>query len=323
MTQAHSIDTPRRSAGHPLTIALADIKLAHSVFALPFALLGAFLAAGIEPRWGRFAGQLGLVIACMVLARTWAMLLNRLADRAIDAGNPRTSRRALASGRLTARAGWAIAGACAALFLLACLLFRIAYGNPWPIALSPLVLAWLGFYAWTKRFTFLCHAFLGSALAISPLAAVIAIDPAHLAMSPSALAVAGSVSAVGVAVALLSGFVLLWVAGFDIAYALQDLDFDRAAGLHSVPARFGWKGALWIARALHALAFAMLILAVRTAPALGPITYAASAGVGALLVYEHAVLARRGAAGIPMAFFTINGFVSVLLGAAGITDILV
>lgn len=310
---------------HPLSTALADIKLAHSVFALPFALLGAFLA-GANPgaiEWPRFAGQLALVVACMVLARTWAMLLNRLADRRIDAGNPRTARRALASGRLTARAGWTIAASCAALFLASCALFLVLFDNPWPIALSPLVLAWLAFYAWTKRFTFLCHLILGSALAISPVAAIIAVNPVHLGMSADALAFAGAISPVGVASILLASFVLLWVAGFDIAYALQDLDFDRSARLHSVPARFGWQGALHIARILHIGAFLCLILAVRAAPGLGVITYGAASIVGALLIYEHLVLIRRGAAGIPMAFFTINGVVSVILGFAGITDTLV
>lgn len=306
----------------PLTAALSDIKLAHSVFALPFAVLAAFLAAAPFPNPSRFAAQLALVVVCMVLARTWAMLLNRLADRKIDADNPRTARRALAAGRLTPRAGWAIAAACAALFLLTCSAFHILLHNPWPIALAPLVLAWLALYAYTKRFTFLCHFFLGSALAISPIAAVIAIDPTHLTMTPSALTLTGYLTPTAHAVFYLCAFVLLWVAGFDITYALQDLDFDRDAGLHSVPARFGWRRALWIARILHAVAFLALIAAIRTAPQLGVITAAAATLVAALLIYEHIVLARRGAAGIPMAFFTINGVVSLILGTAGITDTL-
>lgn len=306
----------------PLTIALADIKLAHSVFALPFALLAAFLAAAPFAEPARFAGQLALVIACMVLARTWAMLLNRLADRRIDADNPRTARRALAAGRLTPQAGWTIAGVCAAIFLLTCAAFLLFFANPWPIALAPLVLAWLALYAYTKRFTFLCHVFLGSALAISPVAAVIAIDPTHLGMSAATLAFTGALTPTATAVCCLAGFVLLWVAGFDIAYALQDLDFDRTTGLHSVPARFGWRSALWIARTLHTLAYLALILAIRIAPPLGAITFVAAGLVAALLIYEHIVLTRRGLAGIPMAFFTINGVVSLILGAAGIADTL-
>lgn len=322
MTQATPIDIPARSATRNLTTALADIKLAHSVFALPFALLAAFLAASPFSNWARFSGQLTLILCCMVLARTWAMLLNRLADRRIDADNPRTARRALAAGRLSPRAGWTIASLCALLFLAVCAAFLLIYDNPWPITLAPLVLAWLALYAYTKRFTFLCHFFLGSALAISPIAAVIAINPANLAMSATSLAFSAPISPTAIAVTFLALFVLLWVAGFDIAYALQDLDFDRSTGLHSVPARFGWRGALWTARALHTLAFTALILAINTAPPLNTITYAAAALVAALLIYEHIVLTKRGVAGIPMAFFTLNGFISLALGAAGITDTL-
>lgn len=308
---------------HPLTTALSDIKLAHSVFALPFAILAAFLAAHPFHQPARFTAQLALITTCMVLARTWAMLLNRLADRRIDAANPRTARRAIPAGRLTPRAGWTIAAACALLFFAACASFLFLFKNPWPIALGPIVLAWLALYAYSKRFTFLCHLILGSALAISPIAALIAINPTHLGLNAAELAFSAELSPTAAAVALLAAFVMLWVAGFDIAYALQDIDFDQAVGLHSVPARFGWRGALHIARALHALAFLCLLLSIRVAPALGGVTLAAAALVAALLVYEHLVLARRGLAGIPMAFFTINGVVSLILGAAGVLDTLV
>ena len=134
MTQATPIDIPARSATRNLTTALADIKLAHSVFALPFALLAAFLAASPFSNWARFSGQLTLILCCMVLARTWAMLLNRIADRRIDADNPRTARRAIASGRLATRAARVIAAACALLFLIACALFLALYANPRNIA---------------------------------------------------------------------------------------------------------------------------------------------------------------------------------------------
>lgn len=299
-----------------LSLALADIKLAHSVFALPFAVLGAFLAA---PRaedtgivWSRFAGMLGLVILCMFFARTWAMLVNRVADARIDAANPRTARRAFAAGRLTGRDGALMLGASAAGFLVCCAGFGWFFGNWWPLMLGAPVLLWIGFYSFTKRFTFLCHVFLGGALAASPLAAAIAVGGIG--------AVTGSDAT---ALWWLAGMVLLWVAGFDVIYALQDLDYDREVGLNSVPARFGWRGAAWISRAMHAGALACLVMAWRAEPAFGGVFGAGVALVAAVLAYEHVVLAKRGRAGIPMAFFTLNGVVSCVLGVAGVVDVLV
>lgn len=296
--------------GAPVVLGLTDIKLAHSVFALPFAVLGAFLAAAGRDGaigWRRFGGQLGLVVACMVFARTWAMLVNRLADRHFDAANPRTARRAIASGRLRARDGLLVALASAAAFLACCAGFWAAYGNPWPIVLALPTLAWIAFYSFTKRFTALSHLFLGGALAVSPLAAAIAVRPAALADTP--------------ALWLLAGMVLLWVAGFDVAYALQDIEFDRGAGLRSVPARLGPRRALWASRAMHAVAFACLVGAATADARLGALFYGAVALVGALLVFEHVVLARRGVAGLPLAFFTVNGVVSCVLGVAGCVDV--
>ncbi len=155
-----------------------DIKLSHSIFALPFAVLGAFLArTGEWPGNARFAGMLGLIVVCMVCARTWAMMFNRLADRSIDAANPRTQRRVLASGQLSTAQGWAAAALAAGLFVGATSLFWAFFTNPWPLMLSVPVLLWIAFYSLTKRFTALCHIFLGGALAASPIAAAIAIDP--------------------------------------------------------------------------------------------------------------------------------------------------
>ncbi len=305
---------PPLSLPAKLALAAADIKLAHSVFALPFALLAAFLArpTATPPThsWPRFAVQLAIIIACMVLARTWAMLINRLADIRIDAANPRTQRRILASGALPKRDGQLIGAACALLFIAATSLFYFLFANPWPLALSVPVLAWIAFYSLTKRFTALCHIFLGGALAASPLAAALAINPAALTTNLS--------------IWFLAGFVLLWVAGFDVIYALQDIDFDRAAKLHSIPAAVGWKSAIWISRALHAAGFTLLLLAARPPtgdPRFGPLFLAATALVAALLITEHAILAKQGKAGLNMAFFTVNGIVSVLLGAAGILDV--
>ncbi len=302
-----------RPTPNAITLIARDIKLAHSVFALPFAVLGAFMVA---PRletgtinWPRMAGLLVLVLACMVAARTWAMVVNRLADRAIDAANPRTRGRVFASGALPPVAGWMTLAVCAAMFLAACALFGVLFGNWWPTILGSPLLAWIAFYSFTKRFTWLCHVFLGGALAASPLAAAVAVGGIDALANP--------------ALWLLAGMVLLWVAGFDAIYALQDLDFDRRADLRSIPARFGWQRANTLSRLMHAGAIACLIAVLLVEPAFGVIF-----GIGvfvaiALLVYEHVVLTRRGAAGIPMAFFTLNGVVSVLLGVTGLIDLLV
>ena len=302
---------PPPSLAQGVASALGDIKLAHSVFALPFAIAGAFLAAAdgqgtIE--WARFAGQLGLVVVCMVCARTWAMLINRLADRVFDRENPRTARRAVADGRATPAQAWGIAGASALAFVGVCALFWWWYGNPWPLLLSLPVLLWIAFYSYTKRFTALCHVFLGGALAVSPIAAGIAIGGLD--------GMLGHWQPLG-ALAL---FVLLWVAGFDVAYALQDLEFDTERGLRSVPVALGWRGALWLARAMHLLALVALAMTPLSDPRLAALTWVGVALTGALLAYEHRVLHKRGLEGLPMAFFTINGIVSVVLGLVLVKD---
>jgi 4-hydroxybenzoate polyprenyltransferase len=238
------------------------------------------------------------------------MLVNRLADIRIDAANPRTQRRVLASGRLSVRDGRIIALGCAALFIAAAGAFWPLFANPWPLWLSVPVLAWIAFYSFTKRFTALCHVFLGGALAASPLAAAIAVNPPALASTP--------------ALWFLAGMVVLWVAGFDVIYALQDVEFDRSRGLHSIPAALGPTGAIWISRLLHAGAFAMLVCAASPLgrePRFGMVFFAAVGLVGLLLITEHAILAKRGKAGLDMAFFTVNGVVSCVLGLAGVLDL--
>jgi len=311
---------------NPLLLAAADIKLSHSVFALPFALLGAFLSASrptLAPipnpnpalsaympiDWSRFAGQLALVIVCMVLARTWAMLVNRIADATFDAANPRTRGRAVASGRLARPKAITLALVSAGAFVLCCVGFLAFFGNPWPLALSVPVLLWLALYSYAKRFTALCHVLLGSALAISPLAAALAINPASLTHTPALYA--------------LSAMVLFWVAGFDIVYALQDEGFDRAAGLFSIPAALGARRAAYISRGFHVLAAGALLVAWNLEPRFGPVFLVAALGAIACLIAEHIVLERRGLAGLPLAFFTLNGVVSCVVGGAGIVDVLV
>ncbi|MEM1071573.1 MAG: UbiA-like polyprenyltransferase [Planctomycetota bacterium] len=298
--------TPHRSA---LTLALGDIKLAHTVFAMPFAVLGMALAFEPNTPTPRIAIVTLLVLACMVFARTWAMLVNRLADARFDAANPRTANRAVASGVLDPRRGWRIALGAASLFCATATLFWPLLGNPWPAALCVPVLGFIALYSYTKRFSALCHAFLGAALAISPLAAALAVRPDTLADTPELWWIAG--------------FVLVWVAGFDIIYALQDLDFDRATKLHSIPAALGWRGAVWISRTLHAAAAAALIAAALTSDRMGHAFAAGVAAVLVLLAAEHTLLARRGPAGIPMAFFTYNGLASLALGFTGLLDLLI
>ncbi len=314
---------------HPsaLTLLARDIKLAHSVFALPFALFGACYAKFAHNDSAStlltlaFLGQIALIIACMVLARTWAMLVNRLADAPIDAKNARTQRRALASGAVIAKTGWTIALASAAGFIATCSLFLILFKNPWPLALCVPVLLWIGAYSYTKRFTWLCHLWLGVSLAASPICAAVALNPSSL-HSPTLW--------------LLAAFVACWVAGFDIIYALQDQDFDRAHKLHSIPAAFGWRGALWISRALHITAIAALLAMWRLDGVFGTLLLVGIIAAAALLLYEHLILARLEASALTprsdgsdnpppalnMIFFTLNGVLSCVLGACAIADLL-
>lgn len=298
-----------------LALAASDIKLAHSVFALPFALLAAFLAVRVEGSatvvdWGRFAGQLALIVVCMVAARTWAMLVNRVADRRFDAQNPRTARRAFASGALSERDGKAMLAASAGAFVVATTLFGVLYANWAPLAFSPAILAWLAFYSFTKRFTALCHIVLGVALALSPLAAGVAVAGLN------------ALTAHENAPALwwLAGMITVWVAGFDVIYALADRDFDRGRGLRSIPAALGWSGAAWVSRALHLLAIVALTLVWATSTSLRTLFLVGVALTAALLITEHIVLAIRRERGLDIAFFTLNGIVSLALGLLGIAD---
>lgn len=283
-----------------------DIKIAHTVFAMPFALLATFLAAasrGTLPA----AVTLGLIVLCMFSARTVAMAVNRLADASIDAANPRTASRAIPAGELTRRFVMGIALGCSAAFIIATGGFWIIDSNPWPLILAPVVLAYLAGYSFTKRITWLCHLALGGALALSPLAAVIAVAPQYLA-EPAPY--------------LLAGVVLCWVAGFDVIYALQDYDFDRAEGLFSMPASLGIEPALWISRALHVAVAGGLVALIIYTPQLSSAFAVAVAVAVALLALEHALVWGSRNNRIHIAFFTVNGIISLLLGGLGILDVI-
>jgi 4-hydroxybenzoate polyprenyltransferase len=288
-----------------------DIKLAHSVFALPFAVLAASMAAyhagdGVI-EWRDFAGPLAMVVGAMVMARTAAMLANRILDHRIDARNPRTAGRAIPSGRLPLGAAVAALVASSIGFLAICALFGVLRDNWWPLILGLPVLGWITAYGLFKRFTWFCHVWLGASLALSPVAAAIAIDPATLATPP---------------VWLLAGMVLCWVAGFDVIYALQDVEVDRRDGLNSIPARFGVDRALAISRGLHLVAIACLYAVSRTQPGFGGAFLAAVVLVAGLLVVEHATVRQWGTTRMALTFVTLNGLVSIVVGIAGLGDLL-
>lgn len=315
MPSAVTVTTPR--SFQSIRLIAADIKLTHSVFALPFALLAAFMAArpgGGAIDWRRFAGQLALIVVAMIAARTVAMLANRLLDARIDRDNPRTAGRAIPSGRLAPSTALAALLACAVAFVLVCAAFGWLYGNWWPAILAAPVLVWISAYALLKRFTALCHLYLGSSLAISLIAAAIAIQPESIIpWSP----------AFQPALWLISAMVLCWVAGFDVIYALQDVQVDRAQGLHSLPSRLGVPGALWMSRLLHAASAACLFAAWLIDPRFGILFGIAVLFGIALLLYEHLTVARWGTTKIALAFFTLNGIISCALGALGIADVVI
>jgi 4-hydroxybenzoate polyprenyltransferase len=266
---------------------LAMIKFEHTLFALPFAFLGAVLAANGVPSWR----QILWITVAMVGARSAAMTFNRIVDRDIDAANPRTADRELPSGKLSVEFAWAFLVASIVLFLFA------AYMLNWlTFALSPIALASVLGYSYAKRFTMFAHAVLGWALAISPTAAWIAVRGAI--GSPVPL--------------LLSLLVLLWTTGFDVLYACQDYEHDRSAGLRSIPARFGIATSLWIARALHALAFVTLIV-LYFVSGLGWPALVGVVAVGILLIYQHTLVKADDLSRMNAAFFTTNAFVSVIL----------
>ncbi len=261
------------------------IKWEHSIFALPFALCGAMLAAGGWPEWR----QLAWIVVAMVSARSAAMAFNRLADAAIDGANPRTATRALPVGQLTpAFVSTFVVVSCSIFILAAWQLNRLT------LMLSPVALAVILLYSYTKRFTRWSHLFLGFALGIAPAAAWIAVRGS---LDPRIL--------------LLTAAVTFWVGGFDVIYACQDHDYDRSHGLHSLPRYFGIRNALVIARLFHLLMLGLLIALIVTF-GLGKLAMVGVIAVATLLLYEHMLVRHDDLSKLNAAFFTMNGVISVV-----------
>jgi len=282
------IETVSPGSGSRIVTFGRMIRFSHSVFALPFALAGVLFASRFHGGFPGIDVWFWTVVA-MVGARSTAMAVNRIADARLDAMNPRTRNRELPRGALSRRAAWAFTAAAAAVFVLAAgMLNRLA------LVLSPAALAIVVLYTFTKRFTWTSHLFLGLALAVAPVGGWVAVT-GRLEAPPFLVALG----------------VLAWVAGFDVFYALQDLEFDRARGLHSLPARFGVGAAFTAARVLHAvavLALASVALLVDLSPA-----YLVGMGVvAAVILYEHSLIRPADLRKLDKAFFDSNAVVSVI-----------
>jgi 4-hydroxybenzoate polyprenyltransferase len=275
---------------------LEMIKWEHSIFALPFALCGAMLAAGGMPR----AAQLGWIVVCMVSARSAAMAFNRLADAQIDAANPRTATRAIPAGTLSTRfVGVFVLASCGVFVLAASQLNRLT------LYLSPVALAVILLYSYTKRFTRWSHVVLGFALGIAPAAAWIGVRGS---LDPRIL--------------LLTAAVTFWVGGFDVLYACQDVDFDRAYGLNSIPQAFGVRRALLLSRVLHVLMLGLLAALVFSF-GLGKLAILGVVAAAILLAYEHSLVSAKDLSKLNAAFFTMNGVIALVFFAFVAADLLV
>lgn len=279
-----------------LKIILEMIKFEHTVFALPFAIMSAFIASGGIPP----LSKLGWILVAMVGARSCAMAFNRLADAEIDGENPRTAMRAIPTGLITKASVWVFTLISAGLLVVAA--WQL---NPLAFALSPVALAVIMLYSYTKRFTSLSHFWLGLALSISPVGAWIAIK-GQFDWTPI----------------ILCCVVLLWTAGFDIIYACQDVNFDRKHGLHSIPARIGIRWALWLSSLVHVIAVGLLFC-IPILTELGLFYYIGVGIVVCIFIYEHAIVKPNDLSRVNLAFFTLNGMISLVLMALSITDILI
>jgi 4-hydroxybenzoate polyprenyltransferase len=271
---------------------LEMIRFSHTLFALPFALLSAALA---WKQKGEFSWiEMGGILLCMVFARSAAMAFNRLADRRIDAANPRTAQRHLPAGQLSLINVALFTFVCAVGFISSTFIFLLR-GNLWPAYLSLPVLGFILAYSYTKRFTALSHFWLGASLMLAPVAAWIAILGLKDLLTAFILGLA----------------VLFWVAGFDILYACQDVDFDKKSGLFSVPARLGVQSSLWIALFCHLVMLGLLVCLWAVSPYLGWIYLAGVGCVAALLAYEHWLVRPDELTRVNQAFFQVNGIISV------------
>jgi 4-hydroxybenzoate polyprenyltransferase len=292
----------RKTIRHRLEL----IRFSHTLFALPFALLAGVMAWRITSfRWQDLVG----ILLCMITARSFAMSFNRLADRRIDAMNPRTAGRHLPAGILSTTEVSTFAALSAVGFVGSTLLFL---PNRLPLFLAIPVLLFLAGYSFAKRFTSLAHFWLGAALALSPLAAWIAIRGQSVLDDPLDL----------LPPLVLGGAVLTWVAGFDIIYACQDYQFDRAAKLHSIPARVGINAGLQIAAVCHLLTIMLLICLPLAYPSFGWLYWLSVAAVAVLLVYEHLLVRPDDLSRVNAAFFHVNAVISLGLFAAGSLDLL-
>lgn len=277
------------------------VKFAHTIFALPFALIG--LTLGVMSVGFDWVNAIAIVL-CMVWARNAAMGFNRLVDRRFDSKNPRTSKREIPNGDISVRAARWFVGVNVALFIASTLLFRVdGQWNPWPLMLSPIAIAVVLGYSYTKRFTALCHIVLGLGLAIAPSGAYIAVT-GELSVIPS----------------LLSIVVLTWVAGFDVIYALQDADFDKGENLHSIPEAIGIKKALIVSSLLHVISTVFVVtIAVILNSAL---CWIGSALFLIMLLYQHLIVKENELSRIGVAFGTTNGVASITYAAFMIAGII-
>jgi 4-hydroxybenzoate polyprenyltransferase len=287
-TELASAPAPQAKKANRIRIVLEMIKFEHSIFALPFALIGALLGARATHHGWPTMRQLAWVIVAMVAARSAAMTVNRIVDLRYDLENPRTKQRALATGLLSVPFAWTFTLAAVAVFFLAAWQLNLL-----ALKLAPLALAILFFYSFTKRFTAWSHLFLGFALGISPAAAWIAMTGGFDAR-----------------MLLLCAAVTLWVGGFDVLYACQDLEYDRRAGLFSIPQRFGVAHALVIARVMHIVVVALL-LALAASFVLPWPAWLGIVVVAALLAYEHSLVKADDLSKLDAAFFAMNGYISM------------
>ncbi|GIW76623.1 MAG: 4-hydroxybenzoate octaprenyltransferase [Phycisphaerae bacterium] len=283
----------------------ADIKLSHSVFALPWAILAMVMASRQNQPPVLYLGQILLIVLCMVTARTVAMGMNRILDASLDQLNPRTARRAIPSGRLSIPFFTSITIACALGFVVSCIGFGIVYQNWIPLIAAGPVLIFISFYPLLKRFTRWCHYYLGAALGLAPVCSWVAIS-GSLSLEPWIMMAA----------------VLFWTAGFDIIYACQDYDSDRVTGVFSIPARMGIVRALWVSRMTHLLCLVCLVLLGWYSPLLGGLFAIGVVLAAGLLVTEHLLVKAQDLSKVNTAFFTFNSMISTVLGVMGLADVL-